>query len=125
EDLTPIRLSGSCHRAVHRSDGRINLIKPSLVSSQTPTDQILSLFDQRLIPQKPVLIGQQYKRLPKRRARRATRMREQQQGQQAEHFRLVEHKFGEHADEPDRLVTQVQPEQAVAVSHDMALVEDE
>jgi hypothetical protein len=110
---------------VERRDRRLHLVLPGLRGTNRPIEDGLPLVDLGAIPTCPVLVLEQHEVTIRCRARVASRVVEQHQGEQAEGLGLVRHELDEHASQPDRLAGQLAPHERLPRGRAVALVEDE
>ena len=125
QDLGPVGGGRDGRVAVHGVDRGLDLVRARLAAAQALPDEGLALGDQRAVPARPVLVGEQHQRAVRGRAGRPPRLGEQHQREQPEHLGLVRHELGQQPPEPDRLGAQVGAGQRLARARRVALVEDE
>ncbi len=125
QDLVPVGVGSGRRVAVHRVDGRLDLVRAGLVTPQALPDDGLPLGDEHAVPACPVLVGEQHQRAVRGRPGGPPRLGQQHQREQPEHLRLVRHELGQQPPEPDRLGAQVGPRQRRTRTRRVALVEDQ
>ena len=113
-DLRPVGVRGGAGTGMAPGDRGLQLVGPGPAVAQRLGQQGLALVDLGLVPARAILIRQQHQVSSRADPCVAARVRQQQQRQQAGHLGLPRHQRGQRPGQPDRLVTQVTPDQGVA-----------
>jgi hypothetical protein len=99
---------------VHGVDRGLDLVRAGPAAPQAAPDQVLPLGDERPVPARPVLAGEQDQGAVRAGPRRPAGLGEQHQREQAQRLGLVRHELDEQPPEPDRLRAQVAAGQPVS-----------
>jgi hypothetical protein len=94
QDLVPVGRGRDGRVTVDGADRGLDLVGAGLTAAQALPDQGLALGDQRAVPARPVLVGEQHQPAVRGRAGRPARLGEQHQREQPGHLGLVRHEPG-------------------------------
>ncbi len=109
-------------------DGRdrcLQLVGAGPTETNCPLQDAAALLDASRVPERPVLILEQDELAVGAGAGLTPRVVEEHQREQPENLRLVRHQDRDQLAEANRLVAELAPDQIVARSRGVALVEDE